>query len=82
MTPLRFRYDRNRPPLFFAPKHQKQSSSMIHIGREYFSRYRKYKISHLHLLSNGMTAGEFAMYLVTVNHQKRFPKRKVRKVFF
>lgn len=70
-----FVYDRLCPPLFFAEPTEEELpywlNSMSLITREYFKMSRKYKISAQTPLSNGMTAGEYGMWLLLMNHQKR-----------
>jgi len=70
-----FVYNRKYPPLFFAVPNEEErriwEESMQAITREYFKMSRQYGISEKVPLSNALTAGEFAMYLLTVNHEKR-----------
>lgn len=70
-----FIYDRRYPPLFFVVPDQDEqvfwAQSMKSITREYFTLSRKWKIHHQTPLSNGITAGEFAMWILTTNHLKR-----------
>ena len=70
-----FSYNRAFPPLFFTkPTVSERASwenSMKSITREYFKVSRKFKVSAEVPLTNGSTAGEFAMYLLTHNHSKR-----------
>ena len=70
-----FVYNRMYPPLFFAKPTKAESkywnSSMSLITREYFKMARQHKITAQTPLSNGMTAGEYGMWLLLMNHQKR-----------
>jgi|EP01047_Picozoa_sp_COSAG01_P074285 hypothetical protein len=70
-----FVYDRKNPPLFFASPNRKEakiwSYSMQNVTREYFKLSRKYEISASVPLSNGATAGEYGMWLLLTNHEKR-----------
>ena len=64
----KFVYDRTFLPLCFhqcdIASRECELKSTEMISREYFRACRNLNISHKHLLSNGMTAGEFAMYLI------------------
>lgn len=74
-TEGKFNYDRSYPPLFLAkPTSEEQetwSKSMDDVAREYFRMSRLYNISAQTMLSNGITAGEYGMYTLLENHQKR-----------
>lgn len=70
-----FTYNRLYPPLFFSKPTESESqywiSSMSNITREYFRMSHQYNISSQTPLSNGITAGEYAMWVLIMNHQKR-----------
>lgn len=70
-----FTYSRKYPPLFFSKPSQDEekvwSLSMAPVTREYFRMSRAHKISAQTPLSNGMTAGEYGMWLILMNHEKR-----------
>ena len=70
-----FVYNRRYAPLFFAKpnKHEEKNwhYSMSNTTREYFKMARQYKITAQTPLSNGMTAGEYGMWLLLMNHKKR-----------
>jgi hypothetical protein len=74
-TKERFEYDRRYPPLFFAKPTDTERTywypSMALVPREYFRMSRHHKISHQTPLSNGMTAGEYGMWLILMNHNRR-----------
>jgi len=70
-----FVYNRQNPPFFFSTMQpeDKESwdASLTNMTREYFKMSRKYKIGCGTPLSNGMTAGEYSMFLLLSNHEKR-----------
>jgi hypothetical protein len=74
-TQLPFVYDRRYPPLYFSKPNDTEENiwneSTAHITREYFRVSRKFHVSCETPLTNGMTTGEFAMFILTQNHQKR-----------
>lgn len=74
-TPERFVYNRCHPPLFFAAPTAAEEcewvASMTRVTREYFKMSRLYNMNVDALLSNGMTYGEYAMWLIIESHQKR-----------
>lgn len=71
----KFVYNRNYPPLFFARPTKVERDIWKHstesVTREYFRNSRQFKLGHDVPLSNGITCGEFSMYLVTKTHLKR-----------
>ena len=77
-TSENFSYDRRFPPLFFAaPRESERESwhqSMNNVTREYFRLSRKHGINAQTPLSNGATAGEYAMWVLQNNHEKRTTK--------
>ena len=69
-TNFKFVYDRNHPPLFFFARNKDETyawnASKKHCVVEYHKTCRKISsVSHQSILSNGMTMGELAMFLVT-----------------
>jgi hypothetical protein len=74
-TNTNFVYSRRNPPLFFAEPNPSEvqywNNSMSNVTREYFKKSRKHKMTSRTPLSNGMTAGEYAMWLLLTNHEKR-----------
>lgn len=70
-----FVYNRAHPPLFFLQPsiadadHWERTASSI--TREYYRLARYNPVNPRTPLSNGMTAGEYAMWLILTNHQKR-----------
>ena len=71
-----YRYNRQNPPLFYiAPNEHTEKvhweQSMRVISREYYRLSRTHEIKAEVPLTNGMTAGEFAMYTLTSSHTKR-----------
>ncbi len=68
-----FQYNRLNPPLFFAVTHDWKH----HINkttREYLKLYRNSRNQNFEdtcVLSSGITAGEFAMWFIYNNHNKR-----------
>ena len=70
-----FVYNRKNPPLFFIPYKTSDQSrwrdSAALIAKEFFKGVRLENISSYHLLSNGMTVGEYAMYVIADTHKKR-----------
>lgn len=75
-TNASFTYCRDHPPFFFTAPSQHEkipfNKSMSTIGREYFRLIRDSAIHHNTVLSNGMTAGEFAMSHIYASHRRRF----------
>jgi hypothetical protein len=68
-------YNKQYHPFYFTKPTELEywlwSQNIQHINREYLTMCRKYNLSENIPLSNGMTTGEFAIYLLTNNHVKR-----------
>ena len=71
----RFEYDRDNPPMFtFKLSDEEREAgekSMSNMTREYLRLSRKHNISAQVMLSNGCSAGEYAMWILRTNHKKR-----------
>ncbi len=70
-----FVYDRNVPPLFFATPSESEEkhwqNSVQKTSKEFFRYVRLEEILSTHILSNGMTIGEYCMHIITDTHNKR-----------
>ena len=77
LTDSCFGYSRANVPLFFAelspPEHQTWCDSVAVLTAEY--NRHALRVSHEDLMSNGMTFGEFAMFLLTSKHRRRVRQR-------
>lgn len=70
-----FSYNRHHPPLFFSPPTEYESKiwkdSIKESNKEFYRLIKTQKITSFHLMSNGMTIGEYCMLVLTRNHNKR-----------
>lgn len=70
-----FSYDRENAPLFFtSPSSDDKIAwrlAVQRVTREYYRLSRTHKVDARTPLSNGMTAGEYAMYILCMNHSRR-----------
>ena len=71
-----FSYDRRHPPLFFTHskdmKEYKEIQKMVrNDSKEYFRLASYPNTTHLTVMSNGMTLGEYAMKIIVDRNQKR-----------
>jgi len=74
-TISKFKYNRQYPPLFFAVPNEEESqcwvNSMEKVSREFFTQMRSRNNTPQTLLSNGMSCGEYSMWVLLTNHIKR-----------
>ena len=70
-----FVYNRRFAPLYFSKPNKTErelcDGHMVQVGREYYRMCREYNIKEDVVLSNGMTAGEYCMWVILTNHTKR-----------
>ena len=70
-----FQYNRRYAPLYFATPTEKEKEyfeqNIVKIAREYYSTTRKFDIGCNTPLSNGMTAGEYSMWVIYTQHDRR-----------
>ena len=75
-----FYYTYKNAPLYFTeiPEHGQQcwKRSLTAITREYFRVTRTYDICAQTPLSNGQSAGEFAMFMIRESHNKRLKQQR------
>jgi hypothetical protein len=71
----KFTYNRNFPPLYFSPQSPRDREnwdiSANKISREFYKILKLPSIDYTALLSNGMTLGEYSMYLIWSINRKR-----------
>lgn len=75
-----FSYDRSHPPLFFTTPNAEEKQiwikSMKNTTKEFYSLIKNQTdITSQHVMSNGMTVGEFCMWFLTKNHKNRKYKK-------
>lgn len=70
-----FNYERQHPPLYFCAPNKYESviwnDSVQKSGKEFYKLLKQDDISSNNLMSNGMTVGEYCMWVLTTNHSKR-----------
>ena len=70
-----FQYNRKYAPLYFAEPNQQEKlffkNNIVKIAREYFKITRLHNICCNTPLSNGMTAGEYSMWVIYTQHIRR-----------
>lgn len=72
-----FVYDRNYVPLFFAPRQDMAVPlDIARYSREFFRKATLAGASEHTVMSNGMTLGEWAMYVLTHRHTVTEKRRK------
>ena len=76
-----FVYDRKLPPLFFAHPNddelQHWQNSVFKTAKEFFRNVRLDEVLSTHVLSNGMTVGEYCMHIITDTHNKRLKSEQL-----
>jgi len=71
LTNERFSYNRNFPPNFIVHSPRKQCVDSEKLAREYFRLGQKVGSSHLTVMSNGMSLGEYAMQVCVDRNRRR-----------
>ncbi len=70
-----FVYDRRNPPFFFAEptaiERRWFKATLQNVSKEFFKLTRAPHTTESTLLFNGMTMGEYAMYIISETHSKR-----------
>ena len=76
-----FVYDRNLPPLFFAHPNESEEqhwqNAVPKTSKEFFKCVRHEDFLSTHVLSSGMTIGEYCMHIITDTHNKRLKSEQL-----
>ena len=70
----KFRYDKDCPPLFIRTNSYNNidgEKSMLNARAEFSKNLRDQSFTQDSILSNGSSAGEYALWLINYNHKKR-----------
>jgi hypothetical protein len=74
-TQSKFVYNRRNAPFFYhtpgEDEVEKWERRKVSVSREFFRKSKQSDYGHARILSNGMSAGEFAMYLIWTHHDRR-----------
>lgn len=69
-----FEYNRTCPPLFFCALEKNEAQHMADASREYYRVGVKRGVTHLTVLSSGISCGEMAMHICYHRNKKRRQK--------